>query len=237
MMDVLDIDLRGRTQGVQENSPDGAGKNEVDGFETLKALGIELPETLTASTPSGGRHYWLKHIEGGRSRVLGPGVEWFGKGKFVVAPPAPGREWLNDLPIAEASEDLKQLVLSSPSSHPLQGNSSGPLMSGGNGKVEIPSRIYFLLCRLMPKSNPRQRRRAIGLFKTVSLKQVGRNNALNYSAWMFRELIGDGAISDGGVCRLLTEACVLNGYLAKDGEEAMRLTIMSGLGIKEWPDV
>ena len=32
-------------------------------------------------------------------------------GQYVVVPPAPGRVWLNDLPVAEAPEELKRIVL------------------------------------------------------------------------------------------------------------------------------
>src|SRR5262249_29103564 len=41
-IDILDVDLHGG-----------------DGFETLKALGLALPDTLIASTPRQGRHYFF----------------------------------------------------------------------------------------------------------------------------------------------------------------------------------
>ena len=67
-------------------------------------------------------------------------------------------------------------------------------------------------------------------------KKQGRNDALHWaSRSCFRELIASGAIKPSGACMLLIEASKANGYLAKDGEEAVRLTIMSGLGLKEWP--
>jgi hypothetical protein len=66
----------------------------------------------------------------------------------------------------------------------------------------------------------------------VAAKRSGRNNALNYAAWAFRDL----AIEASGACKVLVEACKAKGYLVKDGEEAVRQTIMSGLGLKEWPE-
>ncbi|MGB2649623.1 MAG: hypothetical protein WBC86_18790 [Pseudolabrys sp.] len=87
----------------------------------------------------------------------------------------------------------------------------------------------------MPKAERRDQRRAAALFNVVALKRSGRNNALNYCAWALRELVEKGAIEASGACKLLIKACKANSYLAKDGEEAVRATIMSGLGLKEWP--
>src|SRR5262245_36039495 len=84
---------------------------------TLEALGGELPNTLAASSPSGGRHYWFKHVDGSRSKDLGPGLQWFSDRKFVLTPPAPGREWLNNLAITEAPDWLVKLVLAERYTH------------------------------------------------------------------------------------------------------------------------
>ena len=84
--------------------------------------------TLCARTPSGGAHAYWKPVSG-KSRTLGPGVEWFSKGKYVVVPPAPGRAWLNDLPIAEAPEELKQIVMANHTLKDAGRDFLGPLMS------------------------------------------------------------------------------------------------------------
>jgi hypothetical protein len=113
LVEVLDIDLRdadAQSRGTQENPSAPC----VDGFATLKSIAFEwdLIQTLTlcARTPSGGVHAWWKPFSG-RSRTLAAGVEWFSKGKYVVVPPAPGRAWLNELPVAEAPEELKRILL------------------------------------------------------------------------------------------------------------------------------
>src|SRR6516164_1400673 len=86
----------------------------MNGLATLATL-CPLPETRAASTPSGGRHYWFRHIVGGRNRTkLAPGLEWFSDGKLVVVPPAPGRAWICEAEIAEAPDWLRTLVLTSP---------------------------------------------------------------------------------------------------------------------------
>ena len=211
----------------------------IDGFTTLNALGLDWQRiealTLCARTPSGGVHAWFKPVSG-KSRTLGQGVEWFSKGKYVVVPPAPGREWLNNLPVAEAPEELKQLVRTNHTHMDAGMDFLGPPMSEAiASSSKVPKPIYFLILRLMPKAERRDQRTAAALFNMVALKRSGRNNALNYCAWALRELVEKGAIEASGACKLLIKACKANDYLAKDGEEAVRATIMSGLGLKEWP--
>jgi hypothetical protein len=102
--------------------------------------------------------------------------------------------------------------------------------------TKVPKPIYFLILRLMPRASAREQRRVAALFNVVASKRSGRNNALNYVAWAFREIVAGGGIKASGATSLLVEASKVNGYLAKDGEEAVRATIMSGLGVKEWPE-
>jgi len=248
-VEVLDVDVRRNATPLapaqplvaQGNPPLHGEGNELDGFSTLTALGLDWQRiealTLCARTPSGGAHAWFKPVSG-KSRTLGSGVEWFSKGKYVVVPPAPGREWLNNLPIAEAPEELKRIVLASHTHRDAGRDSSGPLMATADASsiTRVPKPIYFLILRLMPMAHRRDQRRAAGLFNVVALKRTGRNNALNYVAWAFRELVEGNAIKASGAAVLLVEASKINGYLAKDGEEAVRATIMSGLGLKEWPE-
>jgi hypothetical protein len=237
-IDVLDVDVRngnGRLMVDRESPPCHGG---VDGFATLAALGA-LPETLAASTPSGGRHFWFRHIPGSRSRRLGAGVEWFSDKKLVVVPPAPGRAWLNDAPIAEAPDWLRQIVI-----NPMgRGNSSGPLLdataksaaavSTEFGARQVPKAIYFLILRVT--TNGRPQRRVMGLWSNLVGKREGRNDGLNYTAFTFRELVTSGELKAEGACALLWLASEANGYLAKDGDAVVRGTILRGLGLTDWP--
>ena len=197
------------------------------------------------ASPHWRRHYWFRHVEGSRNRRLGDGLEWFTTGKLVVVPPARGREWLNAGPIAEAPEWLKAFVLAP--SHMGEGRtSSGAQVTNRNGDLNgeldrigdtrVPRPVYLRLLRLMRGAEPRAQRRARALYNLLASKQRERNDALNFVAYQFRELIADGAIEAGGACELLVMASQANGYLAKDGEEAVRGTIMSGLGLKDWPE-
>jgi hypothetical protein len=238
-IDVLDVDVRdsrARPLGDRGNSPAPAC---VDGFATIAALG-ELPLTLAAQTPSGGRHYWFRHIPDSRSRRLAPGVEWFSDKKLVVVPPAPGRAWLNDVPIAEAPDWLRQIVMGRIGGR--QGNSSGPLLdatakatANANQAIGgyVPKPIYFLILRVA--ANGRPQRRVMALWSNLVAKRERRNDGLNFTAWTFRGLVECGDLKVEGACALLWLACEANGYLAKDGDAVVRGTILRGLGLSEWP--
>jgi Bifunctional DNA primase/polymerase, N-terminal len=243
-IDVLDVDVRdGNARlAVDRESPSCCGG--VDGFATIAALG-QLPETLATSTPSGGRHFWFRHIPGSRSRRLGAGIEWFSDKKLVVVPPAPGRAWLNDAPIAEIAEVpawLRQIVLSTRRAMGGEGNSSGPQLdasasfatSAYSNARQVPKAIYFLILRATAKDG-RVQRRVMGLWSNLVAKREGRNDGLNFTAYVWRELVASGDLQPDGACALLWLASDANGYLAKDGDAVVRGTILRGLGLTDWP--
>src|SRR5262249_24805493 len=200
---------------------------------------------------------------GCRSKDLGPGLQWFSDRKFVLTPPAPGREWLNDAPIAEAPEWLVKLVLANPLTHtptshhtsvpPLANNASAsqllnlrsedvtkpaPKPAPEPSSGSVPKAVYLQVLRLMRMASNYDQRRVIRVLSVLLNKTHGRNDALYWAGGqVFRELIASGAIKASGAALLLVEASKINGYLAKDGEEAVRATIMSGLGLKEWPAI
>ena len=73
----------------------------------------EVPElldlqTLSASTPSGGRHLYFRYSEGIRNRVFEWG-EVRANGLYVIAPPGRGRHWISDAVIAEVLEHLVEI--------------------------------------------------------------------------------------------------------------------------------
>lgn len=80
------------------------------GFETLEKLG--LPQTLTASTPSGGYHLFYRKPGGVKNSVelLGPGIDVRSNGGYVVAVGSvvDGKryEWADDRPIESAPDWL-----------------------------------------------------------------------------------------------------------------------------------
>jgi hypothetical protein len=234
-LDVLDVDVRPTPLGDRERffvALDG-----VSGFATLATLG-PLPETLAASTPNGGNHYWFRHIIGSRSltsRSLGAGLEWFSDKKLVVVPPAPGRTWLDVAEVAQAPDWLKAQVLAA-SQHNRDDDRdypSGPLVTKpdlqsqvpDNTPREVPRDIYFLIVSGMPTAKPRVQRRVRGLWANLADKRDHRNDGLNYTAWQFSQFIETGDLKVEIAGKLLWLACEANGYLKKDGPDVVKEVI------------
>ncbi|NDU87149.1 MAG: DUF3987 domain-containing protein [Ferrovum sp.] len=67
-------------------------KNGALGFQSLKELKAkygELPETLTATTPSGGKHFFFQSVPGMRNGInIKPGLDVRGDGGYVAAEPS-----------------------------------------------------------------------------------------------------------------------------------------------------
>jgi Bifunctional DNA primase/polymerase, N-terminal len=85
---VLDVDIKFRDR---------------NGFDTLDALGFAvLPETPMVHTASGGLHLYfrlpdnleIRNTQGAEGRGIGPGLDWRGRGGYVIVPPpGSGYEW------------------------------------------------------------------------------------------------------------------------------------------------
>jgi Bifunctional DNA primase/polymerase, N-terminal len=221
-IDVLDVDIRQPREGQGKSPSSVQGR---DGIATLASL-PPLPETRIASTPNGGRHYWFRHIEGSRNCKLGDGsLEWFSDGKLVVVPPAPGREWICETEIAQAPHWLKVMVLSPPPlpRHAVQ-RTSGPLVTA-TGSSHVPKPIYMLILCGMPNASRHAQRRVRGLWSNLAAKGQHRNDGLNYTAWEYRGFVQGGDLEAEVAANLLWLACEANGYLAKDGEDAVKEVI------------
>jgi hypothetical protein len=98
--------------------------------------------------------------------------------------------------------------------------------------AELPKELYFKLIRLMPLSDRvtrQHQRRVSGILRTALQRQKRRNEGLYIAALCLREFIHGQIVTTAAAEQLLLEAAVLNGYLAKDGIEAARSTIRSGL--------
>jgi hypothetical protein len=233
-IDVLDVDVRARTPGDRKEPPHHSVGGGRDGFAALADLPT-LPSTLCAQTPRNGRHFYFRHVAGGRNCRLGDGsVEWFSSGKLVVVPPAPGRAWLNQAEIAEAPDWLKALVRAPKPTHTQDrdhgGGSSGPQVTKPDlaaqvtepgSDREVPREIYFLIIRGMGKASSKQQPRVRGLWKNLAEKADHRNDGLNYTAWQFSQFVEVGDLNREIASKLLWLACEANGYLDKDGPDVI----------------
>jgi len=190
-----------------------------------------LAMTLYATTPRGGFHLLWK-FAGLRSRPFEWG-EWRSTNLAIALPPAPGRRWANNLPIAEAPPELIELIkrpatLDSATLDPDPATlSPGPLMAR-----ELPKPLYQKLLRLVPLSahvTRHHQRRVIGILNIALQRRKRRNDGLNIAGFCLRELVRDGIVSPAAAEQLLLDVAVLNGYVAKDGVDAARATIRSSL--------
>jgi|MDSW01.2.fsa_nt_gb hypothetical protein len=97
-------------------------KNEVDGFKTVMSLGIRMPTSAIAFTPSGGFHLYYSTQSDEypcSAGKIGPGVDIRGVGGYVIAPGSISStgeyRWKNDLHktkygILPLTVDLKQVI-------------------------------------------------------------------------------------------------------------------------------
>jgi hypothetical protein len=191
-----------------------------------------LQSTLASRTPRGGIHLFYRHA-GLRSRAFRWG-EFRSIGLAVVLPPAPGRSWLNQLVPAEIPPELAELIRRPvPRDYPTD-ITPAPLLSNVQVRADwLPRELYYKLLRLVPISDRvthHHQRRVSGILNIALRKQKRRNEALYIAGLCLRELIHDGIVSMIAAEQLLFDVAVLNGYIAKDGVEAARATIRSGLG-------
>src|SRR5215212_6482635 len=108
----------GEKIGMPTGSHSGDFVVDVDRLQALDELDPELrreiEKTLTVRTPSGGLHFYFKHVEGvgNKTGALPAGVDVRGGGKgYVIVPPSPGYEVVNHAPIADAPKGLLRRIL------------------------------------------------------------------------------------------------------------------------------
>ena len=104
--------------GIVTGTPSGIVIVDIDVKDGKKgeesALALDLPETLEASTPSGGRHLYYQYptssAKVGRSINWRPGIDLLGDGGYVVASPSVTDKgeyrWANNLEPAPFPERL-----------------------------------------------------------------------------------------------------------------------------------
>lgn len=123
---------------VVDMDPPKPGKKDADGRETFNSLmaehGIELPDTLTVRSPSGGFHLYFTNHSGIRNseNKIAPSVDIRGNGGVIAGPGSAKLtdagvrvgtyEIINDAPIADAPEALTALALAANRSNGAEGS-------------------------------------------------------------------------------------------------------------------
>lgn len=182
--------------GIPTGEKIGAWVLDVDprhgGNETLAAMEEEygeLPATLSATTASGGKHYYFKFTEGVRNRGnFGPGLDVRGVGGFVIAPgsvtSAGGKyEWDNDFEILDCPSWLLDLVIRK---HEPTTNVTAP-----SGQVTNSAYVNAAVDR--------------ELAELASAPMGSRNNSLNDSAFAIGQFVGAGALPESEARALLQD--------------------------------
>lgn len=163
-----------------------------DGNDTLAALEQEygeLPSTRTATTASGGRHFYFSHVPGVRNRGnLGPGIDVRGDGGYVIAPgsvtAAGGRyEWVNDLDPQPAPAWLLDLVVRKPAPATSTAAPSGHVTNSAYVNAAIDRELADL----------------------ASTGMGNRNNSLNDAAFALGTFVGAGALPESEARALLQD--------------------------------
>ncbi|MDR9762479.1 bifunctional DNA primase/polymerase [Rhizobium redzepovicii] len=174
-----------------------------------------LPPTRTATTASGGRHYYWKYVSEVKNRAsIGPGADLRGEGGYVIAPGsvmADGRgyTWDNDFEIAEAPAWLVELVTPRPAAPvAVQAYEHRPSQANDRyveASVEDELRILA--------SHP------VG----------GRGAKVNATAYRLGRFVGAGLLSRPDAEAGLFAAAQANGVVQKDGEREIWAKIRRGV--------
>jgi hypothetical protein len=184
--------------------------------------------TLCASTPSGGRHLYCRYVEGIRNRVFDWG-EVRSTGLYVVAPPATGREWLNNSVIADVPENLAKIVPEAPTVTSL-----------------VPSRSWADAIADHRKTIARWSREesfALVAYRNATSRVLNAKHrmiALNAETYALGRLVGRGWITQSDVVRGMEAASRHNGLIAKRGLEVVRAVILGALAkgaARPYPDL
>jgi hypothetical protein len=196
--------------------------NATDGVEAFRALcaeqRIDLTNAFVVETPSRGLHFYFS-IQTPYSNSRGSlpdGIDVRGVGGYVIAPGAvlpDGRSYRH-----------------------IAGNTIPPLpeaLAAFLKEKHASASLGLPASRAALPVTDRERafaQAALGdeCAKFAAMREgQGRNRALNEAAFSLGTM--DGWIDLDEVANALLESSIRNGYAAKDGEEATRRTIMSGL--------
>lgn len=197
--------------------------NGVDGVAAFLALcaerGIDLTRAFVVETRSGLHFYFTTHTPYSNSPgSLPDGIDVRGVGGYVIAPGAvlpDGRSYRHVAGSWDAIPPLPEALAASLK----EKHASAPLgLSESHGALPVTERERAFA----------QAALADECAKLADMREgQGRNRALNEAAYSLGTM--DGWVNLNDVAYRLLEASIANGYVAKDGEEAAKRTIASGL--------
>ncbi len=110
----------GEKIGMPTGEASGISVVDVDRLEALEeldpALLQDLRRTLTIRTPSGGLHYYLRHVDGitNKRGTLPAGIDIRGEGGYIILPPSEGYAVEHRAPVATATKLLLEALRDKP---------------------------------------------------------------------------------------------------------------------------
>jgi Bifunctional DNA primase/polymerase, N-terminal len=202
-------------------APSGVVVIDIDSPAAVPEL-LNL-QTLSASTPSGGRHLYFRI----RNRVFEWG-EVRANGLYVIAPPGPGRHWISDAVIAEAPEHLVEIDPHQPTVTSAEAESWADVLADHRKVVGRWSREEsFALVGFRNAANR-------------VLQAEHRMIALNAETYSLGRLWGAGWIERSRVARGMETVSRHNALVAKRGLEVVRAVILGALAkgaARPYPDL
>jgi hypothetical protein len=185
-------------------------------------------QTLSASTPSGGRHLYCRYAEDIANRVFAWG-EIRSTGLYVIAPPGPGRDWIGNGVIAEIPEYLIKIA------------SHNPTVTSLSDSVSWADAIAD--DRKTVARWSREESFALVAFWNATdrvLNAEHRMIALNAETYSLGRLWARGWIERGRIARGMQAVSRHNGLVAKRGLEVVRQVILGALrkgATRPYPDL
>lgn len=215
---VVDCNRKG------EGKPDGVANWEI----ACRSAAVDLSHCFTVETPSGGRHYYFRTNDGtsigNTTGKLGEAIDTRGFGGFVIAPGsvlADGRRYRVLQGTIQSTvflpETIRRFLLGK---------------NGGEQTANEPTLPEQLQGTRETSTSRDRSYSAEALTREVAKLEAtrsSRNQALHDSAFAMGTLVGAGRIGRTDVESALWEASRVNGYRAKDGDEAAWKTLQSGL--------
>lgn len=216
----------GPASGIFVIDVDTTEGHDVDGFASLAALEAEhgtLPATVTAESPSGGRHLYFRWPADGEpigthAGKVAPGVDQRGAGGMVAAPPtrkpggAEAYRWITPpgrVAVADAPDWLLALCRRPVAADGLgaRARASGPRIDTGRATAWAQAGLAGEMAKLFAAP-------------------VGkRNHQLNASAFALGQIVGGGALDHDDVrARLIGAAANIGLDAAETGA-----TVASGM--------
>jgi putative DNA primase/helicase len=197
--------------------------NGKDGFVALGELEHAhdvLPDTLSSTTPRGGRHLlfkWRGGIHNSASQIAG-GIDVRGDGGYIIVPPSVcsnrnSYTWCQGCPEEPAEAPAWLIALASKPKRAAAPAADGapPSRSNGSANGAYARAALGRECDAVAKAPPGQ-----------------RNSALNRASFSLHQLVASGELSEVEVQDQLFAAATACGLVKDDGVNRVRATIKSG---------